>query len=79
MPAYSPGDLVKVEFKDDRTGDSEWMWVKVGCADDEKRLIFGRLDNEPIAVFRDKLYLGKELAVSYDLVRDVWKETSAIQ
>lgn len=79
MPAYSPGDLVKVEFKDGRTGESEWMWVKVDSADDESRIIYGRLDSQPVAAFTDRLYLGKEVAVSYDLVRDVWKEKDAVQ
>lgn len=26
MPLYQPGDYIKVEFKDDGTGESEWMW-----------------------------------------------------
>ncbi len=25
MPMFKAGDHVKVEFKDDRTGESEWM------------------------------------------------------
>ena len=29
MSRYRPGDVVKVEFKDDETGESEWMWVRV--------------------------------------------------
>ncbi len=74
MPAYNPGDLLKVEFTDDSSGESEWMWVKVDRCDDERRIVYGRLDNEPVAVFRQRLKLGQEIAVSYDLVRGVWKD-----
>lgn len=48
MSTYQPGDYVKVEFRDDSTGESEWMWVKVEHADDEEEVVFGQLDNEPI-------------------------------
>lgn len=68
MPKYARGDLVKVEFTDDETGESEWMWVEVGQSDDERRVVFGRLDNEPVVV--TKLRLGQEIAVSYDLIRE---------
>ena len=34
MAVYEHGDYIKVEFKDDRTGESEWMWVMVDHADD---------------------------------------------
>jgi hypothetical protein len=74
MADYKPGDCVKVEFTDDRTGESEWMWVKVDRCDDGRRIVYGLLDNEPVAAFREKLRLGQEVAVSYDLVRDIWKE-----
>ncbi len=47
------------------------MWVRVESADDAQRVVFGRLDNEPI-VNRD-LRLGMELAVSYDNVREHMK------
>lgn len=29
MPQYASGDFVKVEFRDDGTGESKWMWVRV--------------------------------------------------
>jgi hypothetical protein len=45
---YEPGDYVKAEFKDQLKGESEWMWVWVEGVDDENRLIFGRLDSQPI-------------------------------
>lgn len=73
MRRYQPGELVKALFKDDQTGEAEGMWIKVNACDDEKRVVFGTLDNEPIAVFRDKLRLGKEVAVSYDLILDHMK------
>jgi len=69
MAACQPGDYVKVEFRDERTGDSEWMWVKVDYCDDANRLVFGWLDNEPV-VSPDKLKFGQHLAISYDNVRD---------
>ena len=71
---YEPGDYVKVEFKDERTGESEWMWVRVDRADEAQRILFGRLDNEPIA--NTDLRLGMELAVSYDNIREHMKPSS---
>lgn len=65
---YQAGDHVKVEFADERSGQSEWMWVKVEHWDDEQRLVFGRLDNQPIV--NTELKVGQELAVSYDNIRD---------
>jgi uncharacterized protein YegJ (DUF2314 family) len=72
MAAYRAGDCVKVEFKDESTGESEWLWLRVESCDDDKRVVFGRLDNEPLIALT--LKLGQKLAVSYDLIRDVWKE-----
>ncbi len=71
---YQPGEHIKVEFKDERTGESEWMWVKVHRCDDQNRIVFGSLDNMPIAAFTESLKLGQEIAVSFDLIRDVWRE-----
>lgn len=68
MGKYQPGDYVKAIFKDDRTDNTERMWIKVDTCDDERRVVFGTLDNEPIAAYLDKLWLGKELALSYDLI-----------
>jgi hypothetical protein len=68
MSTYQPGDYVKVEFRDDSTGESEWMWVKVEHADDEKEVVFGQLDNEPI--LNKGLRRGMELAVSYEKIRE---------
>lgn len=72
MATYRPGDCVKVELTDERSGESEWLWLLVDSCDDDKRVVFGRLDNEPLIA--TTLKLGQELAVSYDLIRDVWKQ-----
>lgn len=69
MAKYEPGDHVKVEFKDDRTGENEWMWVKVDYTDGENRIVFGWLDNEPV-VHSQKLKLGQRLAISYENIRE---------
>jgi len=68
MSLYQPGDHVKVEFADDSSGESEWMWIQVESCDDENRIVFGRLDSEPI--LRVRLKVGQELAISYDKIRD---------
>lgn len=73
MATFEPGDYVKAEFRDER-GESEWMWVRVESADDEARVVFGRLDNEPVA--HADLRLGQEIAVSYDNVREHMKAWS---
>jgi uncharacterized protein YegJ (DUF2314 family) len=69
VASYCAGDYVKVEFKDDATGESEWMWVKVDYSDDQQGLIFGWLDNQPV-LLADKLRLGQHLAVSFENVRE---------
>jgi hypothetical protein len=68
MSRYQPGDYVKVEFKEDSTGESEWMWVRIEHADDGERVVFGQLDNEPVV--NKGLRRGMELAVSYDNIRE---------
>jgi uncharacterized protein YegJ (DUF2314 family) len=65
---YKHGDFVKVEIRDEASGESEWLWVLVDDSDDERRLVFGKLDNEPIVL--TDMRLGMELAVSYDNIRD---------
>jgi hypothetical protein len=65
---YSPGDYIKAEFRDDRSGETEWMWVCVEANDPERRVVFGTLDNEPVA--SSDLRLGMHLAVSYDNIRE---------
>ena len=68
MPKFQPGDYVKAEFKDEATGESEWMWVQVDSCHDEAGVPFGRLDNEPL--LGTGLHVGSELAVSYDKVME---------
>lgn len=70
MPQYKKGDYVKVEFPDEATGASEWMWVRVHSCDDTKQVIFGTLDNSPVNDASGRLKLGTELAVSYAQVRE---------
>lgn len=72
---YEPGDYVKVEFPDPTTGVGEWMWVRVARCDDEKQVVFGTLDNEPVGNYGGKIELGSELAVSYAQIRDHRKPT----
>jgi len=72
---YEPGDYVKVEVPDEATGICEWMWVRVIRRDDEKQVVYGTLDNEPVGDYGGKLELGSELAVSYAQIRDHRKPT----
>jgi len=62
---YERGDYVKVEYPDETTGIGEWMWVRVHHCDDEKQLVFGVLDNEPVNDYDGKIEPGSELAVGY--------------
>lgn len=71
---FDRGDYVKAEFRDDATGESEWMWVRVELADDANRIVFGKLDNEPAVI--TELRRGMELAVSYDNIREHMKASS---
>ena len=66
--SIEPGDYIKVEFKDAAKDAGEWMWVKVDHIDEENRLVFGTLDNEPVA--NADLRLGMEMAVSFDNIRE---------
>jgi hypothetical protein len=66
---YHAGDYVKVEFPEEKTGISEWMWVRVHHSDDEKELVFGTLDNAPLQDYGGGLSVGSELAVAYSRVR----------
>lgn len=67
MGRYNKGEHVKIEVVDGKSGESEWMWLLVDRSDDDDRLVFGRLDSEPVAV--TDLRLGQELAVSYENIR----------
>jgi hypothetical protein len=70
LSEYQPGDYVKVEFPDEATGVGEWMWVRIQRCDNEKRLVYGTLGNEPVNDYDGKISLGSELAVSYDNIRE---------
>lgn len=61
-----PGDFVKAVFKNEATGESERMWVRVDYADDTKQVVFGKLDSQPIV--NADVWLGMELAVAYDAI-----------
>jgi hypothetical protein len=67
---YDQGDYVKVEFAAENPSlPGEWMWVRVQRCDDERQLLFGTLDNEPVVKPED-VRLGQELAISYSQVRE---------
>lgn len=68
MGKYQKGDHVKIEVKDDASGDIEWMWLLVDHSDDARRLVFGTLDSQPVV--NTDMRLGQELAVSYDKIRE---------
>ena len=51
------------------------MWVRVEVCDDKRKLVYGRLDNEPLNDFGGKLELGSQLVVSYAQIRDHRKPT----
>jgi len=48
MARFEAGDFVKVKLKDEISGESEWMSVRVHNSDDDQLILFGKLDNEPI-------------------------------
>lgn len=69
MGKYKKGDHVKIEIVDASSAAfAEWAWMVVDSSDDQKRMVFGRLDNEPIA--SGDMKLGQQLAVSYEKVKD---------
>ena len=75
MSVYARGDYVKVEFEGENGLPGEWMWVRVDHCDDERRIVFGVLDNEPLYDYGKRSTLGSKLAVSYDQIRDHKKDT----
>ena len=68
MGRYSKGEHVKFEAVSEQSGEREWMWLLVDHSDDNSRMVFGKLDSEPIAM--RNMYLGQVLAVSYDNIRE---------
>jgi hypothetical protein len=75
VATYDPSDCVKVEFPDEGTGVGEWMWVRVEDCDDKRKVIIGRLDNEPLNDYDGKLEQGSPLVVSYAQIREHRKPT----
>lgn len=75
MSTYNRGDYVKVEFTDEVTGVGEWMWLRVDHCDEEKQLVFGTLDSEPLGDYDGQVGLGSELAVSLAQIREHRKPT----
>jgi hypothetical protein len=71
---YESGDHIKFEIRDDETGESEWMWLRLDYCDDASGLVFGWLDSQPV-VFHSRLALGQHLAVSYDKIREHLKRS----
>lgn len=76
MTTYEEGDFIKAEFPDEVTGVGEWMWVRVHRCDDENRVVFGTLDSVPLNDHGKKLKLGREVAVSYDQIREHRKSSA---
>ena len=68
MGKYQKGDHVKIEVKEEGCAVAEWLWLLVEDSDDKRQLVFGRLDNEPVA--NPDMELGQQLAVSYGNIRD---------
>jgi hypothetical protein len=64
-----PGDYIKVEFQDDETGEREFMWLCIESYDEEREIVFGRLDSVPVLNYGGKVKLGSQLAVSYKNIR----------
>ncbi|MGA7796966.1 MAG: hypothetical protein WCA19_28425 [Candidatus Acidiferrales bacterium] len=75
MPSYAPGDYVKIEFSDETTGIGEWIWMRVEVCDDERKMVIGRLDNEPLNDYDGKMERGTQLIVSYGQIREHRKPT----
>jgi hypothetical protein len=71
---YGLGDYIKADFKDERTGESEWMWVRIKGSDNDLRGVFGTRDRERITM--TDLNIGMVLEVSYDNIRDHRTEAS---
>ena len=66
---YESGDYVKFEITDERTGESEWMWLVVDRVDPANQMLFGRLDSQPVVIDK-QLSLGQELAVEFSKIRE---------
>lgn len=67
--SFEPGDHVKFEVRDEKTGESEWMWLRVDYSDESNKLVFGWLDSQPVVMTND-LKLGQHLTISYENIRE---------
>jgi hypothetical protein len=70
LATYEKGHFVKVEFPDELSGVSEWMWVHVHRCGDDRQIVFGVLENAPVNDSTGRLKLGTELAVSFSQIRE---------
>ena len=68
MGRYSKGEHVKFEVMSEESGEREWMWLLVDRSDDDREIVFGRLDSQPVVM--TEMHLGQELAVSYHNIRE---------
>ncbi|MGA7919958.1 MAG: hypothetical protein WCA38_09815 [Candidatus Acidiferrales bacterium] len=68
MGKYQKGDHVKFEVSGERSGESEWMWLLVDHSDDEREIVFGRLDSEQIVA--TDMTVGQELARDHRRLAD---------
>jgi len=50
MGRYSKGEHVKIEVVSEASHESEWMWLLVDRSDDDTKLVFGKLDSEPVVM-----------------------------
>ncbi len=66
---YKSGDYVKFEIRDEKTGEAEWMWLRIDYCDEPNKVVFGWLDSQP-AASGSRLKPGQHLAVSYDNIRE---------
>jgi hypothetical protein len=65
---YKAGDYVKIEITNELTRDSEWLWLEISRNDPESRLVFGKIDSDPVVNL--DIHRGMEVAVSYDSIRE---------
>jgi hypothetical protein len=57
------------------TARSHFTFLRVSRCDEQKQLVFGTLDSEPLNDYDGQIGLGSELAVSFSQVRDHRKPT----
>jgi hypothetical protein len=60
---YESGDYVTFEIRHEKTGEAEWMWLRIDYRDAPNNLVFDWLYSQPV-LFGSELKLGQHLAVS---------------